>query len=311
MTIFPISRPALGGFVDRVEVDRSGLIRIVGWCEGEFDEKRAPALSLNGRLVPFLQQFRYLRHDVPAGISGLVWEYLLPEAWVGDLRILEIDFGWEGEGKTRFEADLRFVNPHHRGLLDTNEVLHREHIYGPGPPNTAIHPDVLAMAKELKGPVLDFGCGRGLMVEALRAAGMEAHGLELDTPTIRACAPADVTLYDGTFPSPMGPGRFASVICSEVLEHIPDYEAAVREIARLAGERALFTVPDATAIPLGYQHGAVPWHLLESTHLNFFTQQSLRRVLEPHFSKIQFGRVGGARFSDTPYYVSLTALCLK
>src|ERR1700722_8664108 len=110
MTIFPISRPALGGFIDRVEVDPSGVVRIVGWYQGEFDEKRAPKVSLDGEAVPFLQQFRYLRRDVAAdqsgflGQAGLVWDYLLPESRIGDLSILEINFGWEGEGKTRFEA---------------------------------------------------------------------------------------------------------------------------------------------------------------------------------------------------------------
>lgn len=316
MTIFPISRPALGGFIDWIQVDPSGVISIVGWHQGEFDEKRAPAVSIDGEVVPFLQQFRVVRKDVAtAGQAGLVWEYLLPEARIGDSSILEIDFGWKGGGKTRFEADLRFLNPHHRGLLDSVKVLHREHIYGPGPPNISIHPDVLDLAKQLKGPVLDFGCGRGLLVEKLRESGIESHGLELDSPIIRECLTearaANITLYDGTFPAPLESGRFASVICSEVLEHIPEYEAALREIARLAGERATFTVPDASAIPLGYRHGAVPWHLLESTHCNFFTQQSLKRALQPHFSKIEFGRVGGAHFNDTPYYVSLAAICVK
>jgi hypothetical protein len=95
------------------------------------------------------------------------------------------------------------------------------------------------------------------------------------------------------------------------LEHVPDYQAAVREIARLAGEQALFTVPDASAIPLGFQHGAVPWHLLERTHVNFFTQRSLQQLLQPHFSKVQFSRVGAAYFNKTPYWVSLSALCWK
>jgi hypothetical protein len=306
MTIFPVSRPALGGFIDRIAVDESGLIRIAGWFR---EETAAPGVWMDGHAVPFLQQYRHVRHDVPAGAFGLVFEYLLPQAW--NHKNLEVEFGWEGEGRTKFEEEMSFVSPHHRGLLDATSVLHRENIYGPGPPNVSIHPDILEMAKQLKGPVLDFGCGRGLMVEALRGFGIEAQGLELDSPMIRECAPADVTLYDGSFPSPMEAGRFASVICSEVLEHIPDYEGAVREIARLAGERAFFTVPDASAIPLGYRHGAVPWHLLEGTHSNFFTQRSLGRVLERHFSKVEFGRVGGARFNETAYWVSLTAWCGK
>jgi len=302
MTIFPISRPALGGFIDRIEVDRSGLIRIVSWFQGGAQEP--PGVWIDGKAAPFLQQYRYLRRDVPSGAAGLVWEYLTTSG-----RILEVDFGWVGEGRTRFEARMSFVNPHHRELLDESEVLHRENIYGPGPPNISVHPDILEMAKHLKGPVLDFGCGRGLLVEALRALGIEARGLELDTP--RASAPPHVTFYDGTFPSPLPKGQFASVVCSEVLEHIPDYQAAVREIARLAGEQALFTVPDASAIPLGFQHGAVPWHLLERTHVNFFTQRSLQQLLQPHFSKVQFSRVGAAYFNKTPYWVSLSALCWK
>jgi len=322
MTIFPISRPALGGFIDRVEVDPAGVVRIVGWHRGDYDEAQAPAVSLDGQAIPFLQQFRFLRNDVTAAEgelfkqAGLVWEYLLPQSQIGDAAILEIDFGWEGEGKTRFEAELHFLHPHHRELLETSTVFHRAQIYGPGPPNTSIHPQILELAQQLKGPVLDFGCGRGLLVENLVALGVEAHGLELDTPTMRECLPAGrangrITLYDGTFPTPFASGEFVSVICSEVLEHIADYEAAIREMARLARERVLFTVPDASAIPLGYRHGAVPWHLMESTHCNFFTQQSLKRALTPHFSKVEFGRVGRAQFNDTSYYVSLAALCVK
>jgi SAM-dependent methyltransferase len=313
MIIFPISRPGLGGFVDRVEIEPAGLVRILGWYEGTFDEARAPQVLLDGRVVPRLHVYRFLRTDMGPGQAGLALEYLLPEAMVGDFRVMEIDFGWEGEGPTKFEADLRFIEPHHRALMDAGEVQHKEHIYGPGPPNTSIHPEVWELAKRLKGPVLDFGCGRGLMVRQLRALGIDAHGIELDTDTIRDCLTDDltghITLYDGTFPTLLESGKYASVICSEVLEHIPNYERAVREIARLAKETALFTVPDASAIPIGYRHGAVPWHLLEGSHVNFFTQQSLAKLLAPHFTHIEFGRVGGAMFGDSTYYVSLSALC--
>ena len=288
-------------------MDRSGLIRIVSWFQG--GTHKPPGIWIDGKAIPFLQQYGYLRRDVPSGAAGLVWEYLLAEERSASGRILEVDFGWAGEGRTRFEAEMSFVNPHHGGLLHHGDVLHREHIYGSGPPNISVHPDVLEMAKNLKGPVLDFGCGRGLLVETLRALGIEAHGLELNTP--RASAPPHVTFYDGTFPSPLPEGQFASVVCSEVLEHIPDYQAAVCEMARLAGEQALFTVPDVSAIPLGFQHGAVPWHLLESTHVNFFTQRSLHQLLQPHFSKVQFSRVGAAHFNKTPYWVSLAAWCWK
>ena len=274
--------------------------------------ERIPAVWMNGKAVPLLQQYQYPRRDVLSSGSGVAWEYLAAETMTDSLQTLEVDFGWKGEGRTKFAERLEFVKVDHRGLLCAQDVLHREDIYGSGPPNAAIEPEIFDLVKHLKGPVLDFGCGRGLTIEALRKMGVEAQGLELDSPTIRACALAEVvTLYDGTFPSPMEAGRFASVICSEVLEHIPDYEGAVRDIARLAGEQAFFSVPDISAVPLGCQYGAVPWHLLESTHVNFFTQRSLRKLLEGYFSKIEFGRVGAARFGETGYFMSLTAMCWK
>jgi ubiquinone/menaquinone biosynthesis C-methylase UbiE len=175
----------------------------------------------------------------------------------------------------------------------------------------------LELAKHLPGPLLDFGCGRGVLVGELRRSGVDARGLELDTQKIRdAIAGQDVqaypiTLYDGSFPAPFRDGEFRSVMCSEVLEHIPEYQAAIRDIARIASDRVVFTVPDASAIPVGFRHGLVPWHLMEATHVNFFNQENLKSALQPHFSKIEFGRVGGCRFNESTFFVSLAAMCVK
>jgi len=192
--------------------------------------------------------------------AGLALDYLVPESMIGSSTVLDLDLG--GNSKLRFEADFNFVSPHYHRLLSTGEVLHREHIYASGPPNVAVHPEVLELAKELKGPLLDFGCGRGVLVAELQRAGMEAYGLELDTRVIKESilpqAAGAITLYDGSFPSPFEDGRFRSVVCSEVLEHIADYQGALRDIARLATEKVIFTVPDASAIPVGFRHGAVP-----------------------------------------------------
>ena len=214
-----------------------------------------------------------------------------------------------------FEVDLTFLYPDYRSLLNSTEVLHRYHIYGSGPPNIDVHPHVVELAKRLPGPVLDFGCGRGALIRELLNSGIEAYGLEIDSEILRGCIPEEhrrlITLYNGSLPSPFGDAQFRSVVCSEVLEHIPDYQAAIQDIARLASEQALFTVPDASAIPIGFRHGSVPWHLMEATHVNFFNQESLAHALKPHFSDIEFGRIGQSRFNDSPYYVSLAALCRK
>jgi ubiquinone/menaquinone biosynthesis C-methylase UbiE len=110
-------------------------------------------------------------------------------------------------------------------------------------------------------------------------------------------------------PVPFADRSFDVVVCSEVLEHIPEYRQALAEIARVCRGRAILTVPDMSAIPLGCWHRLIPWHLLESTHFNFFTQESLAECLRPLFPVVSFGRIGMSRINETPYFVSLVASC--
>lgn len=311
---FRIARSTAGLFIDYVQVDLGGIIRLLGRSKGdEFDAQSVPSVCLDKTPVPFLQSFRFRRQRRATFETLVALEYLVPQDMAGSATVLLIDLK-EG-GKCRFKWDFHFIVPHYRLLFDSREVLHRSDIYGSGPPTPAIHPETLALAKQLKGPLLDFGCGRGALISGLRRFGTEAFGLELNSAVIReSISPQEapfITLYDGTFPSPLETGRFRSVICTEVLEHIPDYDAAIKDIARLAGEKVVFTVPDTSAIPVGFRHGVVPWHMLEGSHVNFFTQQSLRQALEPYFSKIEFGRSGLFYFYDSMYFVSLTATCWK
>jgi SAM-dependent methyltransferase len=317
-----IHRPWLTGFLDCVQVDRSGIIRLIGWLKDDFVTREMPSIRIDGHPIPFLQHFRFTRTDVPPSLSGmfsqtgLALDYLVPDFSIHRASMLSIDVS--GSATIEFNADFHFVTPHYPALLRTQQVQHREDIYRSGGPNISVDPEVFELAKCLQGPVLDFGCGRGVLVAALQRLGVQAYGLELDTPIIReslttqnAEVTGSITLYDGSFPSPFEDGQFRSVMCSEVLEHISSYQSAIQEIARISTGKVIFTVPDTCAIPVGFRHGAVPWHLLEATHVNFFTQPSLKKALEPYFSKIEFGRVGAARFNESVYYVSLVAVCLK
>ena len=109
--------------------------------------------------------------------------------------------------------------------------------------------------------VLDLGCGfgrhafeaarRGANVVALDAGRDEVEGVaatfaamveagELTTTTLRTAAVQGDALH-----LPFPDGVFDRVICSEVLEHIPDDEAAMRELTRVLrrGGTMAITVP--------------------------------------------------------------------
>jgi SAM-dependent methyltransferase len=109
--------------------------------------------------------------------------------------------------------------------------------------------------------VLDLGCGfgrhafeaarRGAHVVALDAGRDEVQGVaatfaamleagELRDPSLHTAAVQGDALH-----LPFPDGTFDRVICSEVLEHIPDDHAAMRELARVlrAGGTMAITVP--------------------------------------------------------------------
>ena len=317
---FTIARQVKQLFLDEIQLDPSGVIRVVGWCRQPFESKNLPRIFLDRESVPFLQHYRVTRPDVESTVpdlhvlqAGLVFEYSVPESLTA--RSFESVSIAVDNLELYFAGSFDFVNPHYRPLFDSPDVYHRESIYGSGPPNSGVNSAVLALAQKLRGPLLDFGCGSGALITELRSQGIDAYGLELNTQVIReSIQPAIrpfIKLYNGDFPAPFSTADFTSVFCSEVLEHIPQFESAITEIARLATEKAVFTVPDASTIPLGFPHLLVPWHLLEGTHVNFFNQTSLRRALEPHFSRIDFGRICPCTMNDSPFHVSLVAVCLK
>jgi SAM-dependent methyltransferase len=316
---FELNTPQPDGFFDHVEIDPSGLVRIIGWLRGPVSGR--PKVALDGTKLSLLQHYRLARPDVENAAQdiavrqpGVVFEYLVDGSMIGrKFQTLSVEL--PSGSRHEFPGEFTFLSPHYRDLFATDRVLHRDRIYGSGPSNPTVHPEILALAKILPGPVLDFGCGSGALVAELKSSGIEARGLELDTDEIRRSIKPEVksaiTLYNGTLPLDWPSRAFASVFCSEVLEHIPDPLSAVKEISRLASEQAIFTVPDISAIPVGFRHSLVPWHLLEGTHVNFFNQTSLHALLKPFFTKLEFGRIGAFSINDSRVFTSLVAFCQK
>jgi SAM-dependent methyltransferase len=315
---FNIGKALPLGTLDALEVEPCGLLRLRGWAP-ESPEEVAAALKLiaGGHEVPVSSIYRTRRLDL-RGILGLddlfrgfVAEYLIRRPGVSRVHGVVVEHA--GRPIFQLPAPIDVAVPAYDRFFTERHVAHREQIYGSGPPTHDVSGEVLDLARRLKGPVLDFGCGAGALVRELRARGIEAQGLEVDRPEITAALQEPlrphVRRYAGTFPAPYSDKSFASVTCVEVLEHIPAYREAVAEIARLARETCIFTVPDASAIPLLFPHGVVPWHLLEATHFNFFTQESLSALLKAFFRRVEMARIGPVEVNGSTFFTSLAARC--
>ena len=108
--------------------------------------------------------------------------------------------------------------------------------------------------------LLDVGCGEGRHCFGALERGARVVGLDLDLPSLRKGHGAlrararqlnrsGVMLRGDAFRLPFENASFDRAICSEVMEHVHDYRAAARELARVVrpGGTAAVTVPTATS----------------------------------------------------------------
>lgn len=295
------------GFLEEVLVEACGLIRVKGWSKSDVPPV---ILKCGKKEIPAVSKYRTYRPDIPQALSQNLFPGFMVEFLCFKPCQLLI------EDHIVCAIDLQAIHAHYEGLFLTSDILHREDIYGSGPPNTEVYGipnDVLQLTSILNGSVLDFGCGSGILVQLLRRRGINAYGIELSSEIIKSSINPDVnpfiTLYDGKFPTPYPNKSFDNIICSEVLEHIQDYSGAVQEFVRIAKDKVVITVPDISAIPLLHQHGVVPWHLLEATHINFFTQKSLYVLLSQYFEDVKISKICSITINKTTVYRSLAAIC--
>lgn len=176
----------------------------------------------------------------------------------------------------------------------TGRVLHREDIYGSGPPVNLVSEEILAFVVANVGEsVIDIGCGTGPYVARLNALGRQVVGVEVADECVRGAKDLGrdvrkMSAYKLEFED----NSFESAILVETLEHLPDYEAALAEATRVARSTIVVTVPDISAIPIMSALHVVPWHLLEATHVNFFSPDILRQTLLQYCTSCETTRLG-------------------
>jgi SAM-dependent methyltransferase len=139
--------------------------------------------------------------------------------------------------------------------------------------------------------VLDVGCGEGVLTEqwATRLGEGRVVGVDLDDPKLRAewerrrRANLEFRAEDATSLS-FGDDEFDAATAIEVLEHVPDPEATLSEMVRVARRRLIVSVPrEPLWRALNMARGAY-WRSLGNTpgHLNHWSKRSFVALLSHH-----------------------------
>lgn len=140
-----------------------------------------------------------------------------------------------------------------------------------------------------RGPVLDIGCGRGVMLDHLRSLGYEAHGVELNEAAAwhaRHRLGLDVHT-DGLQNLSAAASRFQAVVFWHTLEHFPDPAEALAQacmVLRPGGLLAL-ALPNFESLQARL-FGRHWFHLDLPRHYCHFGPRSLKVLLARHSLRI-------------------------
>ena len=168
--------------------------------------------------------------------------------------------------------------------------------------------------------LLDAGCGEGRHCYGALERGARVVGLDLDRDALRAASTglrsraatlgsSGEMLQGNAFQLPFRDATFDRAICAEVMEHVHDYRAAARELARVLrpGGRIAVTIPTATSehlyLRLGDDYFESP-----GGHIRIFRPRQLARGLAE--AGLATEGVGFAHGIHTPYWMLRSAVGL-
>jgi ubiquinone/menaquinone biosynthesis C-methylase UbiE len=143
--------------------------------------------------------------------------------------------------------------------------------------------------------VLDLGCGEGRhVISVYLEQDVDAVGVDLSMADLQTTR-SKFEEFAGGMPSrssftlstanalalPFADNSFDKVICSEVLEHIPDYQGALKEIDRILKPGGLFcaSVPRRWPERICWAFSAA-YHQVPGGHLRIFRSGDLRDEIE-------------------------------
>jgi methionine biosynthesis protein MetW len=176
-----------------------------------------------------------------------------------------------------------------RDFEHSGKILQRENIYGSGPPIPTVSEETLHYVKEYAGKqVLDIGCGTGAYIKALLQEEYQCEGVENNQDYVSECLKDGLKVkYMDAHQLEYSQNSFDTVIMVEVLEHLAEPMIALKEAFRVARKNIIISVPNIDVIPIMSKYQIVPWHILEATHVNFFTPKILEAVLRTFAEKIE------------------------
>lgn len=158
------------------------------------------------------------------------------------------------------------------------------------------------------GRVLDIGCGRGIILAAMRDLGFQPVGVELsDTSARHAREVLGLDVRSSMFDDDLPRGQFTCVIFWHSLEHIRDPAPALDRARDLLAPGGLLVVAVPNAESLQATLFREKWfHLDVPRHYHHFTLRAVRQLVESRDFTVE--HTGHLNLEQNPYGAMQSAM---
>jgi 2-polyprenyl-3-methyl-5-hydroxy-6-metoxy-1,4-benzoquinol methylase len=134
------------------------------------------------------------------------------------------------------------------------------------------------------GRALDIGCGNGKFMQAMNSLGWRFEGVEFNPLAVQVCREAGLKVFQGDLQAGAYEGdSFDLITARHVIEHVPDPDSFVGEIARILkkGGRIVIQTPNSKA--LGRRWFGTNWFANDvPRHLVLFCPANLNMLAKRH-----------------------------
>ncbi|MEK6303082.1 MAG: class I SAM-dependent methyltransferase [Acidobacteriota bacterium] len=136
--------------------------------------------------------------------------------------------------------------------------------------------------------ILDVGCGSGHFLKVAIEMRWTGYGTEIASSAFDQLSKLGIKSFCGKLESANYAAEFFDVVyCSEVIEHLPDPTALLREIARVVRPGGLLYLTTPNFNSLSRRLLGSKWRVIGKEHICYFTPASLAGAIrEAGFRKV-------------------------
>jgi SAM-dependent methyltransferase len=140
--------------------------------------------------------------------------------------------------------------------------------------------------------VIDLGCGTGGLALHLQRLGFDVAAVDQNRTHVEIAASLGIPAQHVNGSLPFAEKSADTIVMIEVLEHVPDdaVEPLLKEVRRVARKNVLITVPDCEDVDALAPSNLTCEHFLAADHVQFFTRDRLRSLLDPFFPRVDIVR---------------------